>query len=167
MKLIRRFKISIVLILLVSFLLPSCAKTNKEGLPVFPIPESDLNSEIVITKLDGINSYKYGDFLRFGVTNISDHNINMGKYYSLIIYVKHEGEWLEVKDGTNIHSYSDIILGYGKDVSRLGGRSANPIIPFESKSYDILVYVAGDMIEENGIAIKKVGAYRIFQLRVK
>ncbi len=167
MKLITRFEISIALILLVPFLLPSCGKPNKEALPVFPIPEVDLNSEIIISKNNSMGSYKYGDYLWFNLTNISDRNINMGKYYGLLIYVKHKDGWLEVKDRSIVYSYSDIILGHGKDVSRLSSFGANPIIPFESNSYDILVYVSGEMIDENGLAIKKVGAYQTIKLRGK
>ena len=167
MKLIKRFEISMALILLVSFLLPSCVNPNKEVLPVFPIPEVDLNSEILIPKNDSMDSYKLGDYLWFNLTNISDHNINMGKYYGLLIYVKHKDGWLEVKDRSVVYSYSDIILGHGKDVTRLSAFGANPIIPFESNSYDILVYVSGEMIDENGLVIKKVGAYQTVKLRNK
>jgi hypothetical protein len=154
----------IFLFILISFLFCSCSHQEKKPLPKIPFDKGSMNKEIRFERLDRFNTYKYGDDIVFNVENLTENRVNFGKDYGMVLYANNGKEWVKVKDKLINMTQSDVIIGHGTDPYNVGGNIANPIIPFEKDQYDILVYVSGELIDDQNIPIRKVEAYEIFTL---
>ena len=159
MKLYKSILASIVIIVL-----SSCGSTNDSTVQ-FTIPMSEIGADVQknqylqIIAPEGWNSFKTGESISLMARNISENQIAFAPDFGAKMFIRTDKEWVEV--GNKITYKNDpSILDPSDDwyVDKTVSPIVRPLLPDNSVSCDIRIFIIGDLME-NGKASKKVGSY--------
>ncbi len=148
-----------LMLLINAVLLTSClfAPSESDELPI-EFDTQYLNKQITIFASPQLNTFRPGESIGLTLFYNTNYQISFPANYNLKIFIRDSGAWKEIEEQPVIrYPNSDIILSpedpksYGRMVVFF------PDINDTRKSYEIIVYVIGDMTTPEGII--KVAAY--------
>jgi hypothetical protein len=154
--------VSIWAIVMQIFLLSCSATPSKDTQPNVDIDDSYLNQQVLVNAPDYFNSFQTNDPLVLEVISSSESEIRFSNDFSLRIFQKIDDGWVEIKElpMTRLPK-DDVILSPNTSASQ--DLAVFPDLKNHSQSYQLRIYVFGDMQTEQGS--QKVSAYTEVQLQ--
>jgi len=156
-------KLLVSLSLSLCFAITSCSMSNgSPEKPPFEFDAAYLNQQIKLIAIKNLSAfqtkYPVAVLLEYNSTN----KIVLPSNYNLRIFIQQDGQWLEIKESPTMRPKDPIVLSpsipssYGQSVVFF------PSLDDLTKTYQMRVYVFGDMTTQEGI--RKVAAFVDFVL---